>query len=252
MFNPANFALNQHLEDSAAQAERGMDPVTPSGKLAHAMIRELEQAAARYALRRDSFAAGKSDTCLDIAAKLDRFGSFASERQAAYAEKLVEWSKPREAAAWDHAERNAWNPEPRQEFTLGAIPKGVTPAQAPAPAQAPTFPKLFTLMQRLAKLEIGAVTIARKNGDSLCWVKLAGTEGVVGKLTNGGALTLFARCPQPGNLLASLSTIEEDPEAAAARHGRASGRCSVCSRDLTDPESIERGIGPICAGKFSF
>ena len=232
MFNPANFNLNQSLEDSARDAERGCDPVGAQGNKAHAMIAELRAAAQRFALRRDDFARGKASTCNDIADKLDRFGSFASERQADFADKLVEWSKP------------------RQEFTLGDIPKGVNPpANAP---QAATFPKLFTLMQRLAKLEIGAITIARKNGDSLCWVKLAGTEGVVGKLFNGGTLVLFARCPQPGNLLASLSTIEEDPEAAAARHGRASGRCSVCSRDLTDPESIERGIGPICATKFSF
>jgi hypothetical protein len=238
MFNPANFNLNQHLEDSARDAERGCDPVGARGNKAHAMIKELREAAQRFALRRDSFAAGKAETCNDIADKLDRFGSFASERQAGYADKLVEWSKPREAAAWDHAERNAWNPEPRQE--------------APAEPMGFRLPKLFTLMQRLAKLEIGAITIARKNGDSLCWVKVQGTEGVVGKLTNGGALVLFARCPDAGNLYSSLLSIEEDPEAAAARHGRASGRCSVCSRDLTDPESIERGIGPICAGKFSF
>jgi hypothetical protein len=26
-----------------------------------------------------------------------------------------------------------------------------------------------------------------------------------------------------------------------------SGKCSRCSRELTDPESIARGLGPICA-----
>lgn len=29
-----------------------------------------------------------------------------------------------------------------------------------------------------------------------------------------------------------------------------SGRCSVCGRTLTNPESIERGIGPVCLGKM--
>ena len=29
--------------------------------------------------------------------------------------------------------------------------------------------------------------------------------------------------------------------------GRAIGRCIVCGAKLTDPESVERGIGPICA-----
>lgn len=28
-----------------------------------------------------------------------------------------------------------------------------------------------------------------------------------------------------------------------------SGKCSRCSRDLTDPESIARGLGPVCAEK---
>lgn len=27
-----------------------------------------------------------------------------------------------------------------------------------------------------------------------------------------------------------------------------SGRCARCHRELTDPESIERGLGPVCAG----
>lgn len=27
------------------------------------------------------------------------------------------------------------------------------------------------------------------------------------------------------------------------------GRCVVCNRKLTDPESIETGIGPVCAGR---
>lgn len=28
-----------------------------------------------------------------------------------------------------------------------------------------------------------------------------------------------------------------------------SGRCGRCNRELTTPESIERGIGPVCAGR---
>lgn len=28
------------------------------------------------------------------------------------------------------------------------------------------------------------------------------------------------------------------------------GRCCVCGRELTDPESIARGIGPVCVGKL--
>ena len=229
-FNPANFAA---AESPAATPVHQPAPVVTTPQA-------LREAGARWLKRHDQFADGKADTCFDMADKLEHFGSFISEKQAGYALKLIEWSLPRQYSA---------------QIEATVRPPQVAAILQPAPvAPAPrlVLPKLIDLMQRLAKLRIGDLTISRKNGDSLCWVKLAGTEGVVGKLFNGGTLVLFARCPQPGNLLASLSTIEEDPEAAAARHGRASGRCSVCSRDLTDPESIERGIGPICATKFSF
>ena len=43
-----------------------------------------------------------------------------------------------------------------------------------------------------------------------------------------------------------------DPLSAAIRYGKVSGECSCCGRELTDPRSIERGIGPICATKFGW
>lgn len=42
-----------------------------------------------------------------------------------------------------------------------------------------------------------------------------------------------------------LMTLED-----AKQFGRISGRCMVCGRELTNPESIEAGIGPVCAGKW--
>lgn len=219
-FNPANFPFTMPKLPQAA-------PTNPCLEIAG----DLKAAAKRYAQRTDGFAQGKADTCLDIAAKLERFGSFASEKQAEFARKLIEWSVPR------------W--EKRDDRTPLAIvdPKPAAPALA--------LPRLHDLMQRLAKLTIGSVQIVRKNQDTLCWIKHANAEKVVGRLTEQGTLTLWAR---PGvdmdDLKAALADIEKDPEAAAVFHGRASGRCAVCSRDLTDPESIARGIGPICAEKF--
>lgn len=40
------------------------------------------------------------------------------------------------------------------------------------------------------------------------------------------------------------------PLEAAIAYGRETGSCSCCGRELSDPESIARGIGPICADKF--
>jgi hypothetical protein len=222
-FNPATFTPGNFTPAKAAE-------IVQTAVTAQA----LREAGARWLKRHDQFADGKADTCFDMADKLDRFGSFVSDKQAGFAAKLIEWSLPRTAVA--------------------------QPSNQPGPVRAPiqqaaatlALPKLFDLMQRLSKLEIGSLRIARKNQDSLCWIKHEDAEKVVGRL-NGehGLLTLWVR---PGvdnaKVLQDLLDIEKDPQAAAVLHGKASGRCSVCSRDLTDPESIERGIGPICAGKF--
>lgn len=38
--------------------------------------------------------------------------------------------------------------------------------------------------------------------------------------------------------------------AQAAQFGHLHGVCLVCCKQLTDPESVKRGIGPVCAKKF--
>ena len=43
-----------------------------------------------------------------------------------------------------------------------------------------------------------------------------------------------------------------DPLSAAIKYGKVSGSCSCCGRELTDPKSIEAGIGPICVTKFGW
>jgi len=43
-----------------------------------------------------------------------------------------------------------------------------------------------------------------------------------------------------------------DPLTAAIKYGKVSGSCSCCGKELTVKESIEAGIGPICAKKFNW
>jgi hypothetical protein len=50
---------------------------------------------------------------------------------------------------------------------------------------------------------------------------------------------------------AELIVLAADPRAAAIAHGRNTGNCSCCGRELTDPKSIELGIGPICLEKWA-
>lgn len=49
---------------------------------------------------------------------------------------------------------------------------------------------------------------------------------------------------------AKLISIAKDPLAHAVAHGKLTGNCAICSRKLSDPESVERGIGPICAQQY--
>jgi hypothetical protein len=48
----------------------------------------------------------------------------------------------------------------------------------------------------------------------------------------------------------ALRGIAADAMAASALYGKVSKHCGVCGAALTDPESLERGIGPVCYKKF--
>lgn len=48
----------------------------------------------------------------------------------------------------------------------------------------------------------------------------------------------------------ALLTIAKNPVEAAKAYGKLTGSCSCCGRELTDPASIEAGIGPVCVTKW--
>jgi hypothetical protein len=47
-----------------------------------------------------------------------------------------------------------------------------------------------------------------------------------------------------------LKLIAENPLQAAIRYGQQTGQCACCGRELTNSESIQLGIGPICREKW--
>ena len=59
----------------------------------------------------------------------------------------------------------------------------------------------------------------------------------------------FEGADQP-SVATCLQTIAADPRAAAVRYGQKYEICSCCGATLTDPVSIEAGIGPTCAKNF--
>lgn len=55
------------------------------------------------------------------------------------------------------------------------------------------------------------------------------------------------------NVQTILNKIEKDgPKEAMLRYGKELGHCGHCGRTLTNPESIEAGIGPVCRGKMGW
>ena len=69
----------------------------------------------------------------------------------------------------------------------------------------------------------------------------------LGKVTPAGCDSRLS-----DDVKATIMAAASDPLNAAIRYGKLSGSCSCCGRELTDPRSIEAGIGPICATKFGW
>lgn len=76
-----------------------------------------------------------------------------------------------------------------------------------------------------------------------------GQKAYLGKITDGRFLAAYACTAEMQGHLIELAA---DPAASAVQYGRQIGACACCGRTLVDPESVARGIGPICAGKFGF
>jgi hypothetical protein len=71
----------------------------------------------------------------------------------------------------------------------------------------------------------------------------------LGKIT-GGKFICTRECGDDRQ--ARVLTAAADPKAAAVAFGKRTGSCSCCGRELTNAESIELGIGPICASKWGW
>lgn len=88
-----------------------------------------------------------------------------------------------------------------------------------------------------------------KNAGAI-YVKAKDEEGTyLGKIMAGKFLR-SRDCDQERE--SAVLAAAADPESAAVAYGRRFGACSLCGRTLTVGESIDRGIGPICAETFGF
>lgn len=72
-------------------------------------------------------------------------------------------------------------------------------------------------------------------------------EDYLGKVAGGRFVRVFA-CDAVTE--AQVLEAASNPSAAAEAYGQRTGSCCVCGRELTNAESVDRAIGPICAAKF--
>lgn len=62
----------------------------------------------------------------------------------------------------------------------------------------------------------------------------------------------FIKLPSQRVRNAVIASIAIDPVKASTLYGHEIGRCGICNRTLTNKESRERGIGPVCADKMGW
>ena len=91
-------------------------------------------------------------------------------------------------------------------------------------------------------------SLAPESGRNAGSIYVTFDEEYVGKITDGRFLA--TRDGDRDDVKAALAPIFANPLEAAVAYGKKVGVCSCCGRELTDPVSIERGIGPICADNF--
>ena len=100
---------------------------------------------------------------------------------------------------------------------------------------------------RLDSVKVSPAPATGKNPGAL-YVKATDEEGTYLGKVMGGVFTRSFTCTE--EQAAQVASLMSDPAKALDAYGRRTGNCGCCGRPLTAAESVERGIGPICAGKF--
>jgi|TARA_R110001592_G_scaffold185043_3_gene428973 hypothetical protein len=101
------------------------------------------------------------------------------------------------------------------------------------------FPKV-----RVGDLVFSKASDSSKNAGAV-YIKYQ--KEYIGKVLGGYYLPVNSPCDE---VISEIKKICKDPLDSAIAYGKRTGNCAVCSRDLTRHDSIDRGIGPICAERL--
>jgi hypothetical protein len=166
---------------------------------------------------------------------VSKYGSL-TERQLAAVQNCIRRDAERDAAR--AAERAA------QAARVQAVD---------ASALVGAFFKAATSGLKNPKLTFGTykVTRASANGRNpgALYVIEKSADLYLGKIIDG---QFFPSRDCGDEVKAEVIKLIENPAKAVKAYGLRTGNCAICNRELTAGESIERGIGPICAEKFGF
>lgn len=97
----------------------------------------------------------------------------------------------------------------------------------------------------IGSLRLSLAPVSGKNAGSL-YVKDNGEYA--GKIDGYGKFLAIREAR--AEVATELQTLAADPLAALTAHGHQTGQCSCCGRLLTNAESVQLGIGPICRAKW--
>jgi hypothetical protein len=146
---------------------------------------------------------------------------------------------------------------------LSALPRQEEELQENAPAEGETLPgNKYAIEVRFdAAKRNGFMKPSLRAGDYLfkaapmygnnpgaVYITRISNNEYLGKLKDK-QLTL---APHARNEAGIILQIAQNPEEEAIKYGQQTGECSICGRTLTNKESLERMIGPICAEKMGF
>jgi hypothetical protein len=157
------------------------------------------------------------------------------------AEKRGEWSEKQAAAVQRMIDRDAERAQERERSAVAVDFGGIRATFDNALGSGLQRPKL-----RAAGLVISLAGANSSNAGCL-YVKTTCGD-YLGKITPEGKFYGVKTCTDAHR--ESLQQVSDDPLAAAVAYGRETGECSCCGRELTNAESIELGIGPICRDKW--
>lgn len=102
---------------------------------------------------------------------------------------------------------------------------------------------------RIADIQFSLAPASGRNAGCI-YVVRASDDTYLGKITPEDKFITSRECTSTDS--ATVARVAADPAAAATAHGHEYGYCACCGRELTNPESVTRGIGPICADRWGW